>query len=210
MDPSHASKQIALILGGPFLAIANAIINCRLGMMDVSVINMRVRLNIFKASAQHVLEDESECFFVDVINEMIKEALPIILSSDRLGTRLSYGDLQLFNLGSTIGEMDSKLHSIPHLESSSWVSTYEPFLPLASSPMPPSVASPPKRELKPLLDSLKYVLLDPKETLPVIISSLLSCDQREELCNAPILGRVTPPGLPRGKSLRLLKIEGLD
>jgi len=47
--------------------------------------------------------------------------------------------------------------------------------------MPPSIVSPPKLELKPLPDSLKYVFLGPKETLPVIISSLLSCDQEEEL-----------------------------
>jgi len=47
--------------------------------MDVSVMNMRVRLNIFKACSQPVLEDESECFFVDVTDEMIEEALPAIL-----------------------------------------------------------------------------------------------------------------------------------
>jgi len=29
--------------------------------------NMRVRLNIFKASSQPMLEDVSECFFVDII-----------------------------------------------------------------------------------------------------------------------------------------------
>jgi len=137
MDPSHASKQIPLILGHPFLAIANATINCRMGVIDVSVTNMRVRLNIFKASAQPVFEDESECFFVDVIDEMIEEALPTILSSDPFRTYLSHGDLRLCDLGSTIDEMDSTLDFTPHLESSSWVSTYEPLFPFASSPMPP-------------------------------------------------------------------------
>ena len=48
-------------------------------MLDVSIKNMRVRLNIFKASAQHVFEDESECFFVDVIDEM--DTLLAILSN---------------------------------------------------------------------------------------------------------------------------------
>jgi len=42
--------------------------------MDVSVMNMRVRLSHFKASSQPVLEDESECFFIDVIDEMIEDA----------------------------------------------------------------------------------------------------------------------------------------
>jgi len=50
MDPSHVSKHIPLILGRPFLATANATINCRSGVMDVSAMNIRVRLNIFKCS----------------------------------------------------------------------------------------------------------------------------------------------------------------
>ena len=70
MDPRHASKQISIILGRPFIAIANATINCKLGVLDVSVMNMRVRLNIFKVSSRPVFEDESKCFFVDMIDEM--------------------------------------------------------------------------------------------------------------------------------------------
>jgi len=76
---------------------------------------MRVRLNIFKDSAQPMFEDESECFF----DEMIEGALPIILSSNPLGSCLSHRDLRLFDLKSTMDEMDSNLDSTPHLESSS-------------------------------------------------------------------------------------------
>ena len=72
MNTSHASKQIPLILGRPFPATANATINYRSKVMDVSIMNMRVRLNIFKASAQPVFEDESECFFVDMIDGVIE------------------------------------------------------------------------------------------------------------------------------------------
>jgi len=119
MDPSHVSRQIHFILGRPFLATANVTINCRSGVMDVLVMNMRVRLNIFKASTQPMFEDESECFFVDVIDEIIEEALPAILSGDPLGTCLSYWDLRLFNLRSVIHKMDSTLDSTPYLKSSS-------------------------------------------------------------------------------------------
>ena len=122
--------------------------------MDVSVMNMRVRLNIFKTSAQPVFEDESECFLFNVIDEIIEEVLPAILSGDPLGKCLFCGDLRLCDLGSTIDKMDSTLDFTPHLESFSWVCTYEPLPPLASSPMPPSVMSPPKLELKPLSYSL--------------------------------------------------------
>ena len=47
--------------------------------------------------------------------------------------------------------------------------------------MPPFIVSPLKLELKLLFDSLKYVFLGPKETLPTIMSSLLPCDQEEDL-----------------------------
>ena len=119
IDPSQASKHIPLILGRPFLAKANVTINYRSGLMDVSVMNMTVRLNIFKASSQPVFEDESECFFIHVIDKIIKEALPTILSNDPLGTCLYHGDLRLFDLQKTIYEMDFTLDSTPHLGSSS-------------------------------------------------------------------------------------------
>ena len=123
--------------------------------------NIRVRLNIFKASSQPVLENDSECFFV----EMIIEASHAILSKDPLGTCLSYGDLRLLDLGSTIDEMDSIPNSTSHFESCSWVSTYEPLPTSASSSMAHFVVFPPKLKLKPLPDSLKYVFLGPEETL---------------------------------------------
>jgi len=61
------------------------------------------------------------------------------------------------------------------------VSTYDLLLPLASASRSPFVIFPPKLELKTLPDLFKYVFLGPKEALPVIISSLLSCDQEREL-----------------------------
>jgi hypothetical protein len=39
--------QIPVILGRPFLATANALINCRTGAMKISFGNMTVELNIF-------------------------------------------------------------------------------------------------------------------------------------------------------------------
>ena len=128
-----------------------------------------------------MFEDESEGFFIDVTDEMIEEALPAIMSSNPFGACLFHGDLRLFNFGSIIDEMDSNIDFTPHLESSSCLYTYEPLPSLAGSAMPTSLVSPSKLELKPLPDSLKYVFLGPKETLSIIISSLLSYDQEKEL-----------------------------
>jgi len=47
--------------------------------------------------------------------------------------------------------------------------------------MPPSFVSPLERKLKHLPDLLKYVFLGPKESQLVVISSLLSYDQEQEL-----------------------------
>ena len=60
----NSRKHTTVILGRPFLATANANINCRTGVMDVSFGNMKVRLNAFRASHQH--PNQEDCFAVDV------------------------------------------------------------------------------------------------------------------------------------------------
>ncbi|XP_043700039.1 uncharacterized protein LOC122650713 [Telopea speciosissima] len=47
---STSAKLPPIILGSPFLAIANACINCRSGAMDISFGNKKLWLNIFNAS----------------------------------------------------------------------------------------------------------------------------------------------------------------
>ena len=49
--------------------------------------------------------------------------------------------------------------------------------------MKPSVEEPPKLELKTLSSNLKYAFLGDNETLPVIISSILTLEQETKLIN---------------------------
>ena len=49
--PNH----VPIILGRPFLATANAIINCRKGVMQLTFGNMTLELNIFHLSNKHKL-----------------------------------------------------------------------------------------------------------------------------------------------------------
>ena len=49
---SNLASQVVVILGHPFLATANALINCRNGMMRLSFSNMTVELNIFNMQRQ--------------------------------------------------------------------------------------------------------------------------------------------------------------
>ena len=47
---AESTHQVPIILGRPFLAIANAIINCRNGVMQLTFGNMTLELNIFHLS----------------------------------------------------------------------------------------------------------------------------------------------------------------
>ena len=49
---ANVANQIPVILGRPFLATANALINCRNGMMRLSFGNMTLELNIFNLQRQ--------------------------------------------------------------------------------------------------------------------------------------------------------------
>jgi hypothetical protein len=53
----HPSANIPIILGRPFLAIANFLINCRNGRMKITFGCMTAELNIFNVNQQHLVDD---------------------------------------------------------------------------------------------------------------------------------------------------------
>jgi hypothetical protein len=62
----NGSGQIYVILGRSFLATANALINCRNGVMKISFGNMTVELNIFDISKQAPENEEvNEVYMVE-------------------------------------------------------------------------------------------------------------------------------------------------
>ena len=88
IEPDESSKHITVILGHLFLTIANA-----------TVLNMRVRIDIFKACSKHSFEDESERFFIDVIDEMVEEAFP---TKDAMEVIVSHTNLESFDITSSV------------------------------------------------------------------------------------------------------------
>ena len=57
----NGPNHVPIILGRPFLATANAIINCRNGVMQLTFGNMTLELNIFHLNSKHkALEGEME------------------------------------------------------------------------------------------------------------------------------------------------------
>ena len=65
-------NYVPIILGRPFLATSNAIINCRNGVMQLTFGNMTLELNIFHLSNKNmhaVEEGPQEVCFIDTILE---------------------------------------------------------------------------------------------------------------------------------------------
>jgi hypothetical protein len=69
-------SEIPVILGRPFLAMANTLINCRLRVMKISFGNMTVELNIFHIRKQPLDYDQMNqvCLIEKIIDEVIEES----------------------------------------------------------------------------------------------------------------------------------------
>jgi hypothetical protein len=68
--------QIPVILGQPFLSTANALINCRTGMIKISFGNMTVELDLFDISNKPRECDEigSAYLIEEILEEAVKES----------------------------------------------------------------------------------------------------------------------------------------
>jgi hypothetical protein len=175
----HPERLIPVILGRPFLATANACINCRTGVMEISFGNIKVRLNIFNAF-QHA-PDQNECFFVDHIEEYAEDSLPSLLADDLLEACLAHFGFEDFDKDQYIEEVHDLLETAASANFHPWRLPKEPLPLTSSTPHVPSIESPPKLELKPLPDKLKYAFLGANDTLLVIIASDLQEDQENNL-----------------------------
>ena len=72
-EPAAArANYVPIILGRPFLATSNAIINCRNGFMQLTFGNMTLELNIFHLCKKHMHQEEDvseEACIIDTILE---------------------------------------------------------------------------------------------------------------------------------------------
>jgi hypothetical protein len=175
----HPERLIPVILGRLFLATANACINCRTRVMEISFGNMKVRLNIFNAF-QHA-PDQNECFFVDHIEEYVEDSLSSLLADDPLEACLTHFGFEDFNTDQYIEKVHNLLETAASVDFHPWRLPKEPLPVTTSTPPVPSLESPPKLELKPLPDKLKYAFLGANDTLPVIIASDLQKDQEDNM-----------------------------
>ena len=151
-------NHVPIILGRPFLAASNVIINCRNGVMQLTFGNMTLELNIFHLSKNHMHRQEDDSEEVCVIDAILEEQANELLVQDVLTRELvdSNEDQQELQKVSLLhGQWRRKVEVLPLLTGS-------------------EEHGPQQLDLKPLPIELKYAFLGGKMHCPVVISSLLS------------------------------------
>ena len=82
----NMESKIPIILGRPFLATANALINCRNGLMKMTFGNMTLEVNVFNIGKQP--RDDDECYQTFLIDTIVSEEGPLLSNSDDLESLL--------------------------------------------------------------------------------------------------------------------------
>ena len=113
----NASTQIHVILGRPFLATSNALINCRSGVMKISFGNKTVEFNIFDISKQ-VLDKEDICE-VNMIGSLVHDTFIQSRCEDPLKACLTLFYCNL-DTEKSMEEVNTLLDFVPLLSTDSW------------------------------------------------------------------------------------------
>ncbi|WJZ98664.1 hypothetical protein VitviT2T_017175 [Vitis vinifera] len=169
-DPTvKEANSVPIILGRPFLATSNAIINCRNGLMQLTFGNMTLELNIFHMSKNQITPEEEEgpeevCIIDTLVEEHYNQNM-----QDKLNESL--GDLE--------ERLSEPLDVLATLQG--WRRRKE-ILPLFNKDEGEvTEEETSKLNLKPLLVELKYTYLEQNNQCPVVISSSLTSHQEISL-----------------------------
>ncbi|CAN6472570.1 unnamed protein product [Victoria cruziana] len=184
MEGVNVENQTPIILGRPFLATANVCINYRTGVLEISFGDQKLRMNIFHAAmgpagdrcisfTEAEDEDVDEAaheVFMAVYTSSFSDPGPDILPEAESSTVL-YDNSIGFSIFDDFSDdpypIDTSLDHSSDLASSHSLSFEEREADVL--------------ELKPLPHTLKYAYLDSNDSLPVIISSILSLEEERRL-----------------------------
>ena len=167
----HPNVHTPIILGRPFLATANALINCRNGRMQLTFGSMTLELNIFHVAKQP--HEDDDCAYVNLIGAVVQEEFNKNCFSDPLETLLnnSVGSYDL-ECDIHVSENFSLLDSSQVLEeqqmmaiNKGWKPCFEELLENEKKLVHSSEEAP-QLELKPLPGGLKYAYLGPGKLKP--------------------------------------------
>ena len=104
----NSKKQIPVILSFPFLATANALLNCRTGVIDLLFGNINVRLNVFNASNQPSIDDE--CYIINFRDELDDDYAMLGGDNELISCE---GGNDIFEVGKSIKELEELLNYPP-------------------------------------------------------------------------------------------------
>nr|CAN81168.1 hypothetical protein VITISV_022917 [Vitis vinifera] len=97
-------NHVPIILGRPFLATANALINCRSGVMQLTFGNMTIELNIFHSCKKHGTKEEEElkeAYLIELpMEELVKEKVEDNFS--KLGETISNERIEVWRINEEI------------------------------------------------------------------------------------------------------------
>nr|CAN62406.1 hypothetical protein VITISV_033275 [Vitis vinifera] len=168
------TNYVPIILGRPFLATSNAIINCRNGLMQLTFGNMTLELNIFYMTKKPINLEEEGPEEVCIIDTLVEEHCNRKMQE---------------KLNENIGNLEEGLPEHPDLLAAlqGWRKREE-ILPLFNKEEAREAAKEetPKLNLKPLPTKLKYTYLEENKKCPVVISSSLTTPQ---VCLLEVLKR---------------------
>ena len=175
-QPVEVCNPIPVILGRPFLATSNALINCRNRVMKLTFGNMTLELNVFNLCKQpHDEEDDNE--EANMIESIVENHIQTGSISDPLESCLINSFESNEEFDQDFSNACSLLDCSQVMENKGWKPKFEELGQMNDD----KPDEPPKLELKPLPIELKYAFLGDNQTYPVVISSTLTNEQEGKL-----------------------------
>jgi hypothetical protein len=173
----HPSANIPIILGRPFLAIANALINCRNGRMKITFGSMTAELNIFNVNPQQLVDEK--CEYVNFIEATPQEEFNKNCFSNSFET-LPVNSIISNELkpAAKIFDSSSLLDSLQILEEEQVVVAKNP--PRSKKKSLLAYSDAPKLRLKQPPRELQCVSIEPHATTTVEVHSKECVDQEVE------------------------------
>ncbi|GJY07246.1 reverse transcriptase domain-containing protein [Tanacetum coccineum] len=175
-------SKVSLILGRPFIHIADAVIRVKQKQLNLGVGTERMIFNIDSAM-KHSYSNDDTCFSIDVIDEILEEDFDALLNE---GSKILHSIKGTLFEEEIFAKFDEFIAMTVDENSDSESDTEEPLFEKiiinTDYKIKTSLEEPPTDlELKPLPDNLEYVFLEEPYFLPVIISSQLSQEKKNKL-----------------------------
>ncbi|GKD00739.1 reverse transcriptase domain-containing protein [Tanacetum coccineum] len=175
-------SKVPLILGRPFLHIADAVIRVKQKQLNLGVGTKRMIFNIDSA-IKHSYSNDDTCFSIDVIDEILEEDFDALLDE---GSKILHSikgtvlEEEIFCEFDKFIAMD--LNENYDSESDEEEPKFEKITINTNYKIKTSLEEPPTDfKLKSFPNNLEYVFLEEPFFLPVIISSQLSSQNKSKL-----------------------------